>query len=305
MEILLATFVLAVVMIPILQLIFGGLKDTARGRDRATAVSLATNIMSQLLHKVPFDQFQPDEGPTPLDVQAFFQSQVEQPGLYATRKQCLLGGTDSVWEKLLDQTPGDGQRTIVKEGTSFEVILFAGMYKDDGAPREGRYDVPHLTEELTFSFFRNPRPQPDDASDQAAIRKQVVLQSHFPYAEDGEFTRDRSGSTPDYMRRADYPELRPGWPNLAGPITEDNFYRGDGQGKTPAGSGDDPNADVRLEWPRRTFDLSEFRESEGVMLKLVLGLRWKPGADGTRGSDYTKTTKEFWLVSFKAKLEDD
>ena len=40
------------------------------------------------------------------------------------------------------------------------------------------------------------------------------------------------------------------------------------------------------------------------MIKLVLGLRWKTGSRDGSGSDYTATTKEFWLVSFKAKLEE-
>ena len=66
----------------------------------------------------------------------------------------------------------------------------------------------------------------------------------------------------------------------------------------------DPNEHTNREWPRFTFDLHDFREDDGAMLKLVLGLRWKPGAGNSQGSEYTRTTKEFWLVSFKAKLEE-
>lgn len=297
-EILLATFILAVVMIPILQLIFGGMTETARGRDRATAVSLASNIMSQLLDKVPYKEFKPDEGPTPLSVTDFHKSEDESAGLFATRKQCLLKALDSEYEKILDQdrAPGDGERTIFKEGTYFEVILFAGVYKDVPSGGGGSFNVPDLTKELTFSFFKNPFIDMDGA-ERSNARKMVVLDmaGKSPYEAEGQ---PPSGN----ITRVDDPRFRPGWPNLpAGtPLTDANFYRG---GSGAPSSGDDPNSNPDPRWARNTLDLSDFREDDGAMLKLVLGIRWRPG--GGTGKAYTRTTKEFWLVSFKAKLTED
>jgi len=296
-EILLATFVLAVVMIPILQLIFGGIKETARGRDRATAVSLATNIMTQLLDKVPFSQIAPEGGPKAQDPAEFFQAPDETAGGVSDRDQALLGGDlGSEFEKILDQddSPGDGVRSIFKEGTRFEVILYAGVYQDDGDDGGGTFNAPHMTDELTFSYFKNPHIDMDGAR-RSEVRRMVVLDGDYPYDSEG----DASGT----IDRVDDPRFRPGWPDLSpgDTITQENFYKGPGRGLPGS---EDPNADPEVRWPRHTLDLSDFREEDGAMLKLVLGIRWRPGVRDGGGDGLTRTTKEFWLVSFKAKLEE-
>jgi hypothetical protein len=301
-EIMLATFILAVVMIPILQLIFGGMKDTARGRDRSTAVSLAANVMTQLIEKVPFSAFQFDhaDAPLALDLDGFFHSTAEVAGLFATRKQVVLEAMDSDWERILDQdsSPGDGTRTIVKDGTSFEVILYGGLYKEDASTTEanGNYNKPLLKKELTFSFFRNPFVTMD-ASQRAAVRQLVVLGGSDPKP------YDAAGEDVTGVTRVDDPRIRPGWPSLTSGsgIDAGNFYRGD---STPISDTDDPNANPLKTWARHTLDLSDFREEGGAFIKLVLGIRWRPGIRPGKTEGYAPTTKEFWLVSFKAKLEE-
>lgn len=302
-EIMLATFVLAVVMIPILQLIFGGVKDTARGRDRSTAVALAANIMTQLIEKVPYSAFKPGEGPKALGLDDFFKSTAEEAGLLADKEQCLLEALDSDWERILDQdrNPGDGQRTVVKNGTTFEILLYAGTYQDDGsAPGAGGYNAPKLKGELTFSFFRNPHIEMTSA-ERAATRELVVDTAHPPYESEG---------TDIGVTRIDDPRVKPGWPgwpSMKDELVVDaaNFYRGD---SSTIGT-EDPNefpAEATLrKWPRQSLDLADFREETGALLKLVLGVRWRSGAGGGKEGGYARTTKEFWLVSFKAKLEEN
>lgn len=299
-EIMLATVVLAVVMIPILNLIFGGLRETTRGRDQATAVSLATNIMTQLLDKVPFEAFKVDDaaGPLAKDPGEFFQSANEgRSDMAGTRTQVVLESLDSQWERILDQddNPGDGERTIVKDGTSFEVILYGGIY-DDVDETNGSFNKPNLSTELTFSYFRNPVVEMDGAA-RAAARKEVVLTSNFPY--------QATGSAPGAgVERVDDPRFQPGWPDPGSDttVTGSNWYKG--PSSTFSAGSEDPNEDPEPTWPRHTLDLRDFREDRGAMLKLVLGLRWKTGSRDGSSSDYTGTTKEFWLVSFKAKLEE-
>ncbi len=298
---MLASFVLALVMIPIMSLIFGGVKQTTVGRDQATAVSLATNIMSQLLDKVPYEEFKPGEGPEPLDPAQFFQAKHETQGKWGTEKQCALGDADSAWEAILDQDPSTEGRTIFKEGTTFEVILFAGIYKDVDKGSSGSFNAPSLTEELTFSYFRNPWIEMDGTR-QSEVRQMVVLDGDYPYDSPGK----SPSSSGRRIKRVDDPRFQPGWPKTSHEsktVHEKNFYTGDGS--TVPGTGEDPNEHTTLTWPRFTFDLHDFREDKGAMLKLVLGIRWKPGAGNNRGSDTTKTTREFWLVSFKAKLEEN
>lgn len=295
-EILLALFILAVVAIPIMNLIFGGVKDSARGRDRATAVALARNIMSQLLEKVPFEDIQAKGGPKALNPKDFFGVDAEDPGLYATREQALLGsGLDSEWERILDQdeTQGDGERTIVKDGTAFEVILFAGTYKDKPSTGSSGLNEPDLNQELTFSFFKNPYVKLDP-SREVEIKKQIVLDGDFPYDSDG----DPSSSVDD----PEDPRFRPGWPKTTKTnsdgrmvVDEGNFLYGDSGSKS---------SDALKKWPRITYDLSTFRENSGALMKLVLGIRWRPGTNANHKADYAKTTKEFWLVSFKAKIKE-
>lgn len=298
-EIMLATVVLAIVMIPILNLIFGGLRETTRGRDKATAVSLATNVMTQLLDKVPFDQFKVAEaaGPIAQDPAVFFKSTNETAGGVSNRPQVILGTMDSQWEAILDQddSVGDGTRTIVKDGTSFEIILYGGMYTDLDETN-GSFNKPNLANELTFSYFRNPVVDMTGA-ERATARKQVVLSSKFPYEATG--SAAVSGVT-----RVDDPRFEPGWPDPGGDdtVTGSNWYKGPSSSFS-AGS-EDPNEDPTPTWPRHTLDLRDFREDRGALIKLVLGVRWKTGSRDGSGGDFTATTKEFWLVSFKAKLEE-
>lgn len=301
-EILLATVVLAIVMIPILNLIFGGIRETTRGRDKATAVSLATNIMTQLLDKVPFEEFKVDDasGPTAADPSDFFKATNEGPGGVTNRPQVIFGDgpSSSQWETILDQDGdlSDGRRTILKDGTSFEVILYGGMYSDLDETN-GSFNKPNIGQELTFSYFRNPVVQMT-GSERAVARKEVVLSDHFPYEAPG--TAAASG-----VNRVDDPRFEPGWPDPGSDdtVTGNNWYKGPGSSFS-AGSSEDPNESPSETWPRHTLDLRDFREDRGAMIKLVLGLRWKTGSKDGSGSDYTATTKEFWLVSFKAKLEE-
>lgn len=297
-EILLAGFIMAVVMVPIIQLISSGNTRTRVGRDRATAATLAANIMGSLLEKVPFSQITPDAGPTPLGPDAGILVQgIESPSPIAgSRKQARLGpDNQNEYERMLDETPGDDSRLITREGTKFEVILFAGLYKDVASPPVDGFNEPDIKRELTFSYFRNPylNLTPDD---RASIRRRVRLDGSidkaFPYNSDG--TTDG----PDSVTRVADPRFKAGWPQPTGgtpdPITnrlsvnETNFSQTRGK-----------------RWAVHTLDQADFREDGGAFMKLVLGLRWKSMGAAAAGQGNSRTSKEYWLVSFKAKLEEE
>ncbi len=280
-EILIAGFILTVVMVPISQLMFSRTTHSRVGRDRTTAVNLAANVMSQLLEKVPYTAIKPGEGPTAgTDTMA---SGIESAGRFAAMQQALLDGD---WEKLVDDDLGKPGRIVKREGTPFEVILFAGHYPDvESRDATSGFNAPKIEEEISFSYFRNPYvPVTEDT------RRAITLASGsgVPY--------DATGSTvPGVPDTAVHdPRFRPGWPQSPGSqdadgrfqVTHDNFNR------TPS-----------REWPRHSLDLSDFRETSAFM-KLVLGIRWKTPGAGFQHSGESKTSKEFWLVSFKAKLEE-
>lgn len=285
-EILLAGFMLTVLMIPISQLIFGGTTKTKVTQDRAAAAAEAANIMGALLEKVPYTAIEPGAGPNALDIML---SDVEEQGLYSGRQQAALNDD---WERVLDDTPGDDERIIVRNGTRFEVILFAGAYEDVDTRTGGR-NQPDINAELTFSYFRNPWSPPDEDT-----RNLVTLpdgHAKNPY--------DATGDSADGVDDADVhdPRYRAGWPESSetDPVTNRQTVNVGNFGTTPG-----------RRWPRHSLDLSDFRERSAFM-KLVLGLRWHSGmrSDGTirgaQGSGNSKTSKEFWLVSFKAKLEEN
>lgn len=293
-EILLAGFILTVVMIPITQLIFGGTTRTQVGRDKANAVALATDVMGQLLEKVPYSAIDP-EGAS-IELQADIWSDVEKKGggPAAGRNQAKLADE---WAKVLDDDGDDGNGRIIKRsGTRFEVVLYAGTFKDDEGSRDASSgfnnpgDANFLKKELTFSYFRNPYVPVDADSRQQVTLDSGADSSLIPY-------ETTPGALPGGVRSEDVhdPRYRAAWPQGASDVDGDGYQdvtMADFNGKSPS-----------QDWPRHTLDQSDFREDEAFM-KLVLGVRWKSAGAGFQGSGMSKTSKEFWLVSFKAKLEE-
>lgn len=275
MEIVIAVFIMAVVFIPLGTLIFGGVRGTEQSRTFATGVNFASDIMDRLLsHKVPFSAIVPDGGPA---VTGGFKSGLKQAG-FSARHAALEG------------IVGGSERVILRKGTRYEVYLFAGTYGD------GVADKADFEKELTFAYFRNPWVEQD-----ATVKQDVVLRQtspkYMPYKAEGTLTvtkRDGSTVTVD----PDDPRAQMAWPKLGGGGAnpwEPTFF----QVRSQLGSGS-----VGVDYPLMVRDQEFYKEKDGGLMKLVLGLRWSKGTSRLSKAGL-HNTQEFWLVSYKAKLEDE
>ena len=231
--------------------------------------------MDRLLsHKVPFSAILPDGGPA---VDGGFKSGLKQAGFSAAHAS-------------LEEIVGGGERVIVRKGTRYEVYLFAGTYADTVT------DKADFEKELTFAYFKNPWVEQDAAVKQDVVLRQNVAK-YMPYKAEGTLTvtkRDGSTVTVD----PDDPRAQMGWPKLGaggGDPWTPSFF----QVRSFLSSGS-----VGVDYPLMVRDQDFYKEKDGGFMKLVLGLRWakgtaRPGAAGLRN------TQEFWLVSYKARLEDE
>lgn len=272
-EILMATVIMTIVIIPVATLIFGGSSASEESRNYNTGINVAADIMANLLSpELPFKAIAPEGGPdTPL-------------AWGGTRKQAAFTSDFSSFEKLLSDGGDPGDRIIVKHNVQFETFFFAGRYADTHT-NTAREDG-DIVNELTFAYFS--RPKPDLSSDE---RAEVFLPiGRSPYKCTGEAQDDPAKNRPRDVR------CKPAWPWI------------DDLGKVPT-----PEDLKKLctfgpdyTMPLIVMDQDFFGEGDrGALMKILVGVRWNPLGNVSKGPGYRKNSREFWLVSFKAKLEDE
>jgi len=293
-EILLATFILVSVLLPIGGLIFGGAQSSSANRSFNVGANIAANVMDQLLSsEVPFRAIDIEGGPTVGDIMGASglgdAAGLDGPisGAEGIKTAAFTGEFTALEDKIfgaLGQPTDVGgcKRVIYDKGYMFEVFWFAGTYKDQEA---GTADY---KKELTFCFFKNPYVPVDQTE-----AKRVVLSNSTlsPYNAVSVPVSDPVFGPIDNPKD---PRSRPGWPVLSDYETEPNYE----QIVTKVDGGG-----VNLDYPLVFTDLEEFNESNGGLMKLIVGVRWAPKHKG-QGLGKQQRTHEFWLVSVKGRIEE-
>ncbi len=237
-EILVAVFVMAAVLLPVLTIFMGlGRKDEYL-HLRDTSINLAQSMMNDLLsEKVPFDAIVPN-------------ARDDLPAAANGLKQAALGG----YEFLISDEPDEG-RFVVRDGARFDVYLFAGIYPDEedtrrdpAHPSDPSRTIPDPCRELTFTFYPNPYMALEEQDEDA--KKRLLFDA--PGTEDLPYWRTPTMDDPSH------PDFRPGWPNPS--------------------DGDPLHGDYTASNLPVYSDQSYHGESSGVLMKLVLGVAMKPPA---------------------------
>lgn len=273
-EILMATVIMVIVIVPVATLIFGGAGASEESRNYNTGINVASDIMSRLLSpKLPFKAIDPEGGTA--------------TGLSwgGTRKQATFTSDFSEYEKLLSDDGDPSNRIITRHNVQFETFFFAGNYKDSHS-NTAREDG-DIANELTFAYFSRPKPELD-SSEQALVFLPI---DKSPYLCAGTFQDDDSAKNrPRDVR------CKPAWPWK------------DDLGKIPSPEDLKKLCDFGPDYtmPLIVMDQDYFGEGDkGALMKVVVGVRWNPLGNVEKGPGYRKNSREFWLVSLKAKLEDE
>ena len=210
-EILLASFILVSVLIPIGGLIFGGLRSSESSKSFNMGANIAANVMDQLLSaEIPFRAIDPEGGPTVGEIAGIENMEGSNSsdslisGMDSRKTAGFSSGYDALEDKIFGALgqPQDGcSRVIYDKGYIYEVYWFVGVYKDEVS---GEAD--HRGE-LTFSFFKNPYvPVYEDQKTNITLSDP----SKAPYVADYEVIHDPiSGAITDPKD----PRSRPGWPD--------------------------------------------------------------------------------------------
>lgn len=298
-EVLIATLVLAIVVIPVATFIIGGLRRTEISKHSTIAMATASNIMDELINPaLPFAAIDPTGSSGDGGVAGGTLPKT-LPDCGGKRQQATFKTTGGADAGKLERILNDGKKpdTRIKfsqEGLEFEVFFFAGVYKDFVATK------PDVRSELTFAYLPNPYVPPDlpkagDPPDSHAGGQRVLAQpaavvNLFPYI------RGPQGKTPTAATINDY---YPGWPkptrgyNAKGTALKDDILAVFDEFDTKS---------QKKEFFAFFEDQRRFGRADGGLMKLVLGVRWNPNAHVGKGLGYTKNSKELWLVSFKADL---
>ena len=270
-EILLAVFILAVVILPVASLIFGGVGASEETRSYNTGINVARDIMDKILSpQLPFGAIVPEGGES---VDLSYGS---------TRKQAAFAGGFEEFEKAFSDTGDAAKRIIKRQGTEFETFFFAAPYLD--TVTNGLQDPPSPAEELTFCFFRNPYYEKSQA-DRTSV---FVDPLGKPYQSPGVDMGSEEANDPRN------PSCMAAWPWADDPDKVPE----------PKDVAEIWNPRANHEVPLVIYDQAYYKEgTAGAMMKVVVGVRWSAKGRVFKGPGYLKGSREFWLVSLKAKLE--
>lgn len=335
-EVLIAGFVLAAVMIPLVGLLTSSKTDQQSEDGMGEAVVLCENLMETVLSgKVPFQSI--DAGGGSRLVKGGLDADVSQAGFRdapdadatALELESLISDGDAPY-------PGGGLARIKSfRGKTYYISFFAGKYIDHPGipdPADPGHQRADIDQTLTFTYLERPDPiglpynLPNPRRDQ--LNRQVVLDAaqvdvgpridaipylRQAYAVNGAdvvpigpatpyFYRDRLRNLPADKKNH---KLLTGWPMAPG-VTYDLAST---------------TSDQRMLWSRtirdtitrsngqqpviryhpQVVDQRRFGLSGGGLMKVVMGVGFSPYTfSHLRKSD---ALREFWLVSFKAKLE--
>lgn len=335
-EVLIAGFVLAAVMIPLVGLLTSSKTDQQSEDGMGEAVTLCENLMETVLSgKVPFQSI--DAGGGSRLVRGGPDGDVNQAGF---RDAADVDATALELEALISDGdapyPGGGLARVKSyRGKTYFISFFAGKYVDHPGipdPADPGHVRADIDQTLTFTYLERPDPiglpynLPNPRRDQ--LNRQVVLDA--AQVDVG----PRIEAIP-YMRQAyavngaDVVPIAPTTPyfyrdkvkNL--PAGKQNHKLLAGWPQAPAVSYDlaDTASDQRALWSRtlrdtvtrsngrapvmryhpQVVDQRRFGLAGGGLMKVAMGVAFSPYAySNLRKSD---ALREFWLVSFKAKLE--
>lgn len=270
-EILLAVFMLAVVVLPVASLIFGGVGASEESRSYNTGINVARDIMDKILSpQLPYGAIVPEAG------------EAVELSYGGSRKQAGFAPGFEAFEKAFSDDGDTARRMIKRQGTEFETFFFAAPYLD--TEDNGPQDPPAPDKELTFCFFRNPYYEKTQ-SDRTAV---FVEPAGKPYQSPGADLGSEDANDPRN------PSCMAAWPWADEPDKV----------PSPSDVAEIWNPRAGYEVPLVIYDQAYYNEGQaGSMMKVVVGVRWNPKGRVSKGVGYMKGSREFWLVSLKAKLE--
>lgn len=341
-EVLIATLVLVMVVVPLVGLLTSGKTDQQSEEGMSEAVAFCQEMMEKLLsNNLPFEAIDPGGGATLTKAVGGTPQAGFKPST-AVRGQTFTGAE---LEKLLaDKTVGTDRVKEVKR-KQYRVYFFAGRYPD-GAPvpdtRESPFRRPDMDNTLSFSYLEKPagygQPYNFREGDRTKFNRQTILgdaqvslgnieaspyelRSYTvagganPIAENVNrqtpyFYHDLTRIFPDKPGQA----VMVGWPDpreVPGGFTGAFSYNlNDGAGQQR----DLWAAHLKqvatggkaptLAYHPMVIDQRTFKATNGALMKIILGVKFAPYENSALRKDTGDNMREFWLCSFKANLED-
>lgn len=329
-EILIVTCVMALIVFPLLgyftYLTMSGEAEETDGEATTLAANIVTTLMSPT---VPFDAIRPaGDGAQPTGALTKSIGGVTQAAF-----------TDERFERLICDRRRDNDRIKVsRKGLPYRVYFFAGIYHDQpdrtqtAGPDVGK-TFPDPGRELTFSYL--PGPYGDraaamiwglDPAVAAAANQQKILPatpavfrgvtgfSTTPYllgsferADSGTYVAHARGDRWGYSDKRNYFRI-PGWPRSpipAGYVVRDAVAGTDNRQELAEALASVASRATPPTWgyhPVTADQGGTIAAGRGALMKIVVGVRWRPY--NWRVATATPGDHEFWLVSFKARLED-
>lgn len=342
-EMLIAAVIMAAILIPLLTVMFNNRRGNEEIVMRGEAMSIASNIMEKLISpSIPFDEIDPAGGSEYVKglantnqagfrdggAQAFYEKSladdhIDEPGGPGGLSRVIRGG------------PGKKQ--------DYFVYFFAGKYPDDPQQPDTNESTaakevkrPDFDRTLTFLYLENParygvpynlNEADNDPANPNNPNIHVILATEktgdqietIPYMLTPRELRGKQPPnnipTDDPYKHTNSENFRKivGWPVFPGEQTASCDYSFDGPGKRAAwgqrvrdvvtsSSGQKPT----MGFHPRVVDQATFRLEKGAFMKVIVGVKYYPH----QGKSITALGKsvasgEFWLTSFKAKLEDE
>jgi hypothetical protein len=338
-EILIASAVLAAVLLPLVGLLISSKTDQQSEEGMSEAVTLAANLMETLLSaQVPFEAIDAGGGgnwvkggPAGTVKQAGFKPTA---GLDANELEGLISDGEEI-------PPGTSEKHRFKNfrGKTYYICLFAGKFPSHPGKEftEPGFQQPDLKQTLTFSYVERPAPVgfPYDIPNprRADLNRLVVLDTAqiavpgnpeaMPYVQKSyAASRNPAEAIPlppateyKYKNRVDNlpagkknHELLAGWPDVSGvsglklDLNDPDTDQRSVWSKNMVGVITGTSGKPTLGYHPIVLDQRKLGMPGGAFMKLVLGVRFSP-YQYSQLRKSNDSLREFWVVGFKANLE--
>jgi len=333
-EILVAATILVTFLLPVFGLFLYNSRSTEFTSSWSVGLDVAANVMERILSEdVPFLAIEPQGfsggskaigGRGQMD----FRDSFGPLDFSGYNLHAVLGGNAGGGYRL----DSEGNRIIVKHGIEYQILVWAGLYKDDPSspdPSQPSFSYKHMANprtEQTFSYYPNPWFDPsndcaeDNASGQSLSADLTSLSSASdcagnkgrpinPYSQKAGFAADTND--PHYNSVSDPLDdrYRHGFP-IPDPSSSWTDSTAANTWQLEQDAPDNPvtlpsGQPFSVRYEDKAFhnneDIDGDGQDDGGFMKIIVGVRWSPR--GTGGAGSARRAQEYYLVSFKANLQ--
>ena len=335
-EIVVAATILVTFLLPVFGLFLYNSRSTEFTSSWSVGLDLAANVMERLLSEdVPFLAIEPEgfgggsralSGRTQMDFRGGFGTM----DFSGYKLQSILGGDSAGGYRL----GAKGNRIIVKHGIEYDILVWAGIYKDaPSSPDSSQpgFSYKHMANprtEQTFSYYPNPwfDPSNDCADDNASGASLSADLTDLnagsdcagnkgrpvnPYSQKAGFAADLNAPHFNTVSDPLDDRFRHGYP-IPDPSASWTESSGFNTWQREQEASDNPamlpsNQPYSVHYEDKAFhnheDLNGDGEDDGGFMKVIVGVRWSPR--GTGGAGSARRAQEYYLVSFKANLQTE